>query len=184
MKGGKGFGGASPCLKPPFHATPGHPRFEARVAAPFLRDRKGWQQSCSPRPLVTPALLHLRAVACRSARRASVPASGTWRRPRGKATKPCCCLSFPLGKGKPLPRRGGASSPPRGGRPPKGAPCARHCRTSAGKGVVLATCALIAKTAGSGVGSEEPQHTPPGRLCYQCTSHKHNATSHGRRAEG
>ena len=50
----------------------------------------------------------------------------------------------------------------------------------AGKGVVRAACALVADTAGSGVGSKEPQHTPPCRIRHQRTSCKHDATGHDR----
>ena len=84
-----------------------------RSPSPSPWERKGWQQGGSPRPVVTPALLHLRAVACRSAGHATVPASGTWWRPQGKATKPCHRLP-PLREGR-SPRRGrGDGAPPKG----------------------------------------------------------------------
>ena len=110
-------GAPPPGHKQPYSCHPRPPLLCSKGGLSLLRgEKEGRQHSCSPCPLVTPALLHPRAGACRSARRASVPASGTWRRPRGKATKPCCQPSFPSpGKG-PSPLGGGSFSFPRRGR--------------------------------------------------------------------
>ena len=55
MKGGKGFGGASPCLKPPFHATPSHFRFEAKVAVPFPQGKERQAAKLFASPLGYPS---------------------------------------------------------------------------------------------------------------------------------
>ena len=55
MKGGKGVGGASPCLKPPFHATPGHLRFEAKVAPPFPTGKEKLAAKLFASPLGNPS---------------------------------------------------------------------------------------------------------------------------------
>ena len=125
-KWARAFGGASPCLKPFFQATPGHPALKRRWPSPLRRERKGKQQSCSLCPMTTPAFLHLRAVACRNARHASVPASGTWRRVTGQSYL-ALLLPFPSQweeEGTPPPK-GKGCRPPEGGQqlsplPPKG----------------------------------------------------------------
>ena len=111
-------GSIPPATSRPSPVTPGHLCVVAKVASSFLRREGRLAAKLFTSPLGGPALLHLLAVACRSAGHASVPASGTWRRPRGKATKPRRQPSFPSGKGSPPVRGGWLSLPPKGKESP------------------------------------------------------------------